>query len=104
MCACPVLPGRSIGRITDRWEGEADGAGRVPDKKYREKGLAIVALDFEEPDQRGSLQRERVFVKKYDVEYTDLIAGAPSDMWEKVHSLSISILGRRPSSSGGMDW
>jgi thiol-disulfide isomerase/thioredoxin len=54
------------------------------DKKYRDKGLAIVALDFEEPEQQGSLQRERAFVKKYGVEYTYLIAGAPSDMWEKV--------------------
>jgi len=54
------------------------------DKKYRDKGLAIVALDFEEPEQQGSLQREHAFVKKYGVEYTYLIAGAPSDMWEKV--------------------
>jgi thiol-disulfide isomerase/thioredoxin len=54
------------------------------DRKYRDKGLAIVALDFEEPEQLGSLERERAFVKKYGVKYTYLIAGAPSDMWEKV--------------------
>jgi thiol-disulfide isomerase/thioredoxin len=54
------------------------------DKKYRDKGLAIVALDFEEPEQQGSLDRERAFVKKYGVRYTYLIAGAPSEMWEKV--------------------
>jgi thiol-disulfide isomerase/thioredoxin len=54
------------------------------DKKYRDKGLAIVALDFEEPEQQGSLERERAFVKQYGVEYTYLIAGAPSEMWEKV--------------------
>jgi thiol-disulfide isomerase/thioredoxin len=54
------------------------------DKKYHDKGLAIVALDFEEPEQQGSLERERAFVKKYGVKYTYLIAGAPSDMWEKV--------------------
>jgi thiol-disulfide isomerase/thioredoxin len=57
------------------------------DKKYRDKGLAIVALDFEEPEQQGSLERERAFVKKYGVEYTYLIAGAPSEMWEKVPQL-----------------
>jgi len=57
------------------------------DKKYRDKGLAIVALDFEEPEQHGSLERERAFVKKYGVEYTYLIAGAPSEMWEKVPQL-----------------
>jgi len=57
------------------------------DKKYRDKGLAIVALDFEEPEQQGSLERERAFVSQYDVKYTYLIAGAPSQMWEKVPQL-----------------
>jgi thiol-disulfide isomerase/thioredoxin len=57
------------------------------DKKYRDKGLAIVALDFEEPEQQGSLAREKAFVKQYGVQYTYLIAGAPSDMWEKVPQL-----------------
>ena len=54
------------------------------DKKYRDKGLAIVALDFEEPEQQGTLGRERAFVKQYGVEHTYLIAGAPAEMWEKV--------------------
>lgn len=54
------------------------------DKKYRDKGLAIVALDFEEPEQQASLTRERAFVKQYGVKYTYLIAGAPAEMWEKV--------------------
>ncbi|WP_175528993.1 peroxiredoxin family protein [Granulicella pectinivorans] len=54
------------------------------DKKYRDKGLAIVALDFEEPEEQGTLTRERAFVKEYGVNYTYLIAGAPSEMWEKV--------------------
>jgi thiol-disulfide isomerase/thioredoxin len=54
------------------------------DKKYRDKGLAIVALDFEEPEQQTSLEREKAFVKQYGVNYTYLIAGAPAEMWEKV--------------------
>ena len=54
------------------------------DKKYRDKGLAIVALDFEEPEQQASFARERAFVKQYGVKYTYLIAGAPAEMWEKV--------------------
>lgn len=58
------------------------------DKKYRDKGLAIVALDFEEPEQQGSLEREQAFVRQYGVKYTYLIAGAPSEMWEKVPQLS----------------
>lgn len=57
------------------------------DSKYRDKGLAIVALDFEEPEQQASLERERAFVKQYGVKYTYLIAGAPSDMWAKVPQL-----------------
>jgi thiol-disulfide isomerase/thioredoxin len=57
------------------------------DRKYRDRGLAIVALDFEEPEQQGSLERERAFVRQYGVKYTYLIAGAPSDMWEKVPQL-----------------
>jgi thiol-disulfide isomerase/thioredoxin len=57
------------------------------DKKYRSRGLAIVALDFEEPEQQGSLERQRAFVKQYGVKYTYLIAGAPEEMWEKVPQL-----------------
>jgi thiol-disulfide isomerase/thioredoxin len=57
------------------------------DKKYRDKGLAIVALDFEEPDQQSNLEREKAFVKQYGVKYTYLIAGAPEEMWEKVPQL-----------------
>ena len=57
------------------------------DKKYRDKGLRIVALDFEEPEQQGSLERERAFVKQYNVKYPYLIAGAPAQMWERVPQL-----------------
>jgi thiol-disulfide isomerase/thioredoxin len=57
------------------------------DEKYRDQGLAIVALDFEEPEQQGNLEREKAFVKQYGVQYTYLIAGAPSEMWEKVPQL-----------------
>ena len=58
------------------------------DKKYRNKGLAIVALDFEEPDQADTLEREHAFVKQYGVKYTYLIAGSPAQMWEKVPQLN----------------
>lgn len=43
-----------------------------------------MALDFEEPEEQGTLIRERAFVKEYGVKYTYLITGAPSEMWEKV--------------------
>jgi thiol-disulfide isomerase/thioredoxin len=57
------------------------------DKKYRDKGLRIVALDFEEPEQQESLSRVHAFVKQYGVKYHYLIAGAPAEMWEKVPQL-----------------
>ena len=53
-------------------------------KKYHDKGLEIVALDFEEPDQQVSLKRVNAFIKQYKVPYTYLIAGEPADMWDKV--------------------
>ncbi len=53
-------------------------------KKYRDKGLEIVALDFEEPEEQDNLGRVKAFVKQYGVEYTYLIEGAPAEMWEKV--------------------
>ena len=53
-------------------------------KKYHDRGLEIVALDFEEPEQQDDLSRVHAFMKQYGVEYTYLIAGAPAEMWEKV--------------------
>lgn len=44
-------------------------------KKYREQGLEIVALSFEEEDQLQDPSRLRAFVKKYGIEYTVLMAG-----------------------------
>lgn len=57
------------------------------DRKYRDQGLRIVALNFEEVEQQDSLQRARAFVKQYKVEYPYLQAGAPEEMWEKVPQL-----------------
>jgi thiol-disulfide isomerase/thioredoxin len=58
------------------------------DKQYRDKGLRIVALDFEEPEQQNTLAREKAFIKKYGVKYAYLQAGAPAEMWEKVPQLN----------------
>jgi thiol-disulfide isomerase/thioredoxin len=52
--------------------------------KYHDKGLEIVALDFEEPDQQQTLKRVNAFIKQYQVPYPYLIAGAPDDMWDKI--------------------
>ncbi|MES1257317.1 MAG: TlpA disulfide reductase family protein [Acidobacteriota bacterium] len=53
-------------------------------KKYRDLGVEIVALDFEEPEQQDQLSRVKAFIRQYGVEYTYLIAGAPAEMWEQV--------------------
>ncbi|MGC4072262.1 MAG: TlpA disulfide reductase family protein, partial [Nibricoccus sp.] len=58
------------------------------DRKYRDQGLQIVALNFEEAEQQASLQRVKAFVKQYGVKYPYLIAGAPEEMWEKVPQLT----------------
>lgn len=56
-------------------------------RKYRDKGLAIVALDFEESAQQETLDRARAFIRQYGVEYPYLIAGAPEELGEKVPQL-----------------
>jgi thiol-disulfide isomerase/thioredoxin len=56
-------------------------------KKYHDQGLEIVALDFEEPTEISSLKRVTAFIKQYKVPYTYLIAGQPSEMWDKVPQL-----------------
>lgn len=53
-------------------------------KKYGDKGLQIIALDFEEEDQLKSLTRVKSFIQKYGVPYPYLIAGTPQEMWDKV--------------------
>ena len=53
-------------------------------QQYHDKGLEIVALDFEESDQQASLTRVNAFIKQYKVPYTYLIAGTPDEMWDKV--------------------
>jgi peroxiredoxin len=48
-------------------------------KSYRQKGLEIVALSFEEPAQLKDLSRVRGFIKQYDITYPFLIAGEPEE-------------------------
>jgi thiol-disulfide isomerase/thioredoxin len=53
-------------------------------KKYREQGLEIVALSFEEADQLKDLARLRAFIKRYDIQYTVLVGGEPSEAKDKL--------------------
>lgn len=53
-------------------------------RKYHKQGLEIVALDFEEPEQRKDPARLRAFIHKYGIEYTYLVAGEPSELQAKI--------------------
>jgi thiol-disulfide isomerase/thioredoxin len=53
-------------------------------RKYHSQGLEIVALDFEEPEQRKDPTRLQAFIKKYGIAYTYLIAGEPTELQAKI--------------------
>jgi thiol-disulfide isomerase/thioredoxin len=53
-------------------------------RKYHAQGLEIVALDFEEPEQRKDPTRLQAFIKKYGIQYTYLLAGEPAELQAKI--------------------
>jgi thiol-disulfide isomerase/thioredoxin len=53
-------------------------------KTYRDQGLEIVALSFEDEEQLANPTRLRAFIEKYDLPYTVLLAGIPDQVGEKV--------------------
>jgi thiol-disulfide isomerase/thioredoxin len=53
-------------------------------RKYRDQGLEIVALSFEEGEQLKDPTRLRAFIKRYGIEYTVLLAGEPSEAKTKL--------------------
>jgi len=55
--------------------------------KYRDRGLEVVALDFEEPEQIADLSRLRWFVEHYGIHYTVLVGGDPNDVNAKIPQL-----------------
>jgi peroxiredoxin len=52
--------------------------------KYRSRGLEIVTLSFEEPEQLANPTRLRAFIETYGLKYTVLLAGETEQMNEKV--------------------
>lgn len=48
-------------------------------RKYRSKGLEVVALSFEEDDQLKDPTRLRAFIKEYGIDYTVLLGGTPDE-------------------------
>ena len=70
-------------------------------RRYREQGLEIVGLAFEEADQLEDPVRLRAFVKQYGIEYPMLVCGEPDQASEKMPQLknfdawpTILLLGR----------
>jgi hypothetical protein len=48
----------------------------------------VVAFSFEEAEQLENPTRLRAFVKEYDIDYTVLLAGEPTQLAEKVPQVS----------------
>jgi thiol-disulfide isomerase/thioredoxin len=53
-------------------------------RKYRSRGLEIVALSFEDEDQLRDPQRLRAFIKAYGITYPVLLGGEPSELGAKL--------------------
>ncbi|MGE3957321.1 MAG: peroxiredoxin family protein [Vicinamibacterales bacterium] len=53
-------------------------------RAYHQRGLEIVALGFEEPDQLKNPVRPRAFVKQFGIEYPFLLVGEPEDAPAKI--------------------
>ena len=54
------------------------------DAKYRAKGLRVVGLDFEGPDQVNDLSRLKAFIARYGLKYTVLVGGERSQVNERL--------------------
>jgi thiol-disulfide isomerase/thioredoxin len=76
--------------ITGSWcpncHDEAPFLAQLYDKN-RFRGLEIIALDFEEPEQIADLTRLRWFVQHYGIHYTVLVGGDPDDVNKKIPQL-----------------
>ena len=53
-------------------------------KKYKSRGLEVVALSFEEEAQLKDPVRLRAFMKRYGVDYTVLLPGDPKELNDKL--------------------
>jgi len=53
-------------------------------RKYRARGLEVITLAFEEPEQLADPVRLRAFVRDFGLEYTVLLAGSPQELHDKL--------------------
>ncbi len=68
-------------------------------KTYHARGLEIVALGFEEPDQLKNPVRPRAFVKQFGITYPFLLVGEPEDAPRRSRRPRTSTRSRPRSSS-----
>ena len=94
----PDLQGRIVSNADPRFGGKvvivAIGGSWCPNchdeapflselyRKYHERGLEIVSLTFEEPEQAPAYPRLRAFIDRYRIAYPVLLAGKPDDLAE----------------------
>ena len=53
-------------------------------QKYKDRGLEVVTLSFEEEDQLTDPRRLRAFIETYRINYPVLLAGTPDQVTEKL--------------------
>ena len=53
-------------------------------RRYRQRGLEVVSLSFEEAEQLRNPTRLRAFVKRYGIDYPVLLAGEPLEVAENI--------------------
>ncbi|MFL5409185.1 MAG: TlpA family protein disulfide reductase [Myxococcales bacterium] len=96
----PDLNGRSVSNVDERFRGKVmlvnitgswcpNCHDEVPFlvelyRQYRNRGLEIVGLSFEEAAQLKNPTRLKAFIKRYGVEYPVLLAGEPKEAPEKL--------------------
>lgn len=96
----PDLSGRVVSNTDERFRGKVvivnisgswcpnchDEAPFLQElyNRYAQRGLEIVALDFEEKEQQPNLPRLAAFIERYGITYTVLVAGEPGQLNEKV--------------------
>jgi len=57
-------------------------------RSYKNRGLEIVALSFEDSEQQKDPARLRAFIAAYGIDYTVLLAGEPSEVSDKLPQAS----------------
>jgi peroxiredoxin len=96
----PDLTGKIVSNTDDRFRGKvvlvAISGSWCPNchdeapflealyRKYRDQGLEVVSLSFEEADQLKNPTRLRAFIQEYGIDFTVLVPGEPGELHDKL--------------------